>query len=74
MELYSSQFNPAVVMCEELTAPDNGNLEVMNNTFMSEAVYTCNFGFNLSTGGISFTRVCQNTGVWSADVPTCICK
>ena len=71
---YKIHLNLAVVVCEPLTAPVNGDLEVMGSMFMSEAVYTCDFGFNLSTGGVSFTRVCQNTAVWSGVVPTCICK
>jgi hypothetical protein len=64
----------AAVMCENLQAPNDGSLSLSGTSFLSEAVYTCNFGFNLSSGGESFTRICQNTAQWSGVEPTCECE
>lgn len=31
----------------------------------------CDIGFSLSTGGNTFTRMCQNNAAWSGAEPTC---
>lgn len=63
-------FSNAAVMCGQLDPPADGNLNISGFTFSSEAVYTCDFGFSLSTGDETFTRICQNNG-WSSAEPTC---
>lgn len=64
---------PAVVSCESLDPPANGQLELTNdNTLVnSEATYSCNSGFNL-IGTVS--RRCQATGEWTGQTPQCIGK
>ena len=59
---------PAVVTCPALTDPNNGMVNVPNNTFMSNATYSCNRGHNLTEDA---TRTCQANGEWSASVPAC---
>ena len=65
-------FFPAVVACPALSDPNNGMVDVPNNTFMSNATYACVHGHNL-TGG-STTRTCGSDGVWSGSDPTCTRK
>ncbi|XP_064386127.1 sushi, von Willebrand factor type A, EGF and pentraxin domain-containing protein 1-like isoform X2 [Halichondria panicea] len=58
-----------IVACPALSDPNNGMVDVPNNTFMSNATYACVHGHNL-TGG-STTRTCGSDGVWSGSDPTC---
>ena len=57
-----------VVDCGSLSFPANGEVMVQETTFGFTATYTCNPGFVLF--GFS-ARVCQITGDWSGDEPTC---
>ncbi len=57
---------PAVVTCPALADPTNGTVGVPNNTYGSNATYTCNTGYNGDT-----TRTCGDDGLWSGSDPTC---
>ena len=57
------------VNCGALTNPDNGSVShTAGTTFGQTATYSCNTGYNL-VGGT--TLICQATGVWSGNAPTC---
>ena len=70
----------AVVTCEELTAPMNGNVKYANSTRTDAAIifgpypigkiatYTCNSTYSII--GIN-TRECNNNGQFSGSDPTC---
>ena len=57
-------------MCPDLTPPENGAIEFMNNVG-DTATYTCDDGYDLS--GES-TRICLSTGTWSGSEPVCESK
>ncbi|XP_003387839.1 PREDICTED: sushi, von Willebrand factor type A, EGF and pentraxin domain-containing protein 1-like isoform X2 [Amphimedon queenslandica] len=57
------------ISCGELQNPLNGVVNFESTTVSSTATYSCNKGFVLS--GLS-TRVCQPSGEWSGEAPTCI--
>jgi len=58
-----------VVDCGPLASPDNGMIMSSSTTFGFTATYICNPGFLLF--GFA-ARVCQITGEWSGQDPTCI--
>ena len=60
-----------VVNCPPLEPPPNGGVDVAELIFESVARYTCDIGFQLSTGGDSFNRTCQENGEWSDASPVC---
>eukprot|EP00051_Salpingoeca_urceolata_P017103 m.230791 g.230791 ORF g.230791 m.230791 type:complete len:2290 (-) comp18860_c1_seq4:608-7477(-) len=58
-----------IVVCEEdINAPENGNVEVPDDTHGNVATHTCDTGYMLQ--GAS-ERVCQADGTWSGSPPTC---
>lgn len=56
------------VFCPNLPNPANGEVTLTGNTVGSLATYSCDLGFGLV--GFS-TRICQPTGQWSGEEPTC---
>lgn len=55
--------------CGPLSLPKNGNLVLSSGTtFTSTATYSCTPPFQLLGAAV---RVCQGTGVWSGEPPTC---
>ena len=54
--------------CGTLTQPTNGDVNLTGTTFGQTATYTCGNGYNLVGGS---TRMCQATGAWSGNEPTC---
>ena len=58
---------PAVV-CPSLPDPANGRVSLSGTTAGSTATYSCDRGFGLV--GFS-TRICQASGEWSGEEPTC---
>ena len=60
-----------VVVCPELTNPDNGQVDLSGMNIGSLANYSCNSGYNL-TG--SELRMCMADGSWSGQDPVCQSK
>ena len=60
-------FMPSVD-CGDLSSPQNGQVILTNTTFGSTATYLCDEGFNLIG---DMQRMCQSTGEWSGNEPTC---
>lgn len=59
-----------VIICEELNAPDNGNVsQPAERTVDSIATYACSERYEL-LGVANVT--CQPNGTWSAGEPNCI--
>ena len=57
------------VDCGSLDDPTDGAVNTSSGTtFMMNATYSCDFGYNLN--GVT-TRTCQATGDWSGGDPTC---
>jgi CUB/sushi domain-containing protein len=56
------------VSCGPLTDPENGKVMLKGTEVFEIATYTCNEGFGLI--GVS-SRICQASGSWSDDAPTC---
>ena len=62
----------AAVNCGDLTAPDNGIVDLNNGTRLSSiAKYHCNTGYNLQGDA---ERTCTEEGVWSGNSPVCESK
>ena len=59
---------PQVVDCGRLPPPTNGDIMLGETTFGSEALYSCEEGFELTGSRI---RTCMADGQWSASEPTC---
>lgn len=59
-----------VVDCGELSNPDNGLVTYTSTVYQSQAVYSCNSGYELSTTG-STLRICRATGQWTSFPPQC---
>ena len=57
-----------VDICSPLTAPTNGDVLVSGLTLGSQAVYSCDVGYELV--GIA-RRECSVDGIWSGSVPFC---
>ena len=64
------EFYIAAVECKELHHPLNGRVEFpVPIVYQSEAVYTCDMGYNL-VGNSS--RYCLDDGVWGGTEPSCV--
>ena len=61
----------AVVDCGSLTNPMNGNVSLINNTFGSTAIYSCDTGYDLIG---RMTSTCGADGNWSSTNTTCQSK
>ena len=69
--------NTAALMCTDLPAPDNGQVSYSPDTippyeFGTEATYTCNTGFGISSG--NRTRTCGDINseeMWYGVAATC---
>lgn len=61
----------SAVECKELNHPPNGRVKfpAVPIAYQSEAVYTCNTGYNLEGNN---SRKCLVEGVWSGMEPTCV--
>lgn len=58
--------------CGSLSDPENGNVNTSTGTTVgSEAVYSCNEGYDLNGPEI---RSCSSDGTWSDTEPTCVGK
>ncbi|XP_064397065.1 uncharacterized protein LOC135343945 isoform X3 [Halichondria panicea] len=58
----------AIVVCDGLSPPVNGTLLLSSVVFNSQATYGCNSGFMINGPTV---RICQQTGSWSGNIPTC---
>jgi len=56
-------------VCEALSAPANGTVNVVDNAGGKVATYACEEGYALSDG--SATRTCGDTWEWTGSAPTC---
>jgi len=56
-------------MCPDPGMVKNAQRQLNGNNPLETVVYTCNRGFQRSSG--DFIRVCQANGVWSGDGPVC---
>lgn len=63
-----------VVDCGGLPDLENGNVISSPSTFQSIATYSCDMGYDLSSGGQNFTRLCQSSANWTLTPPNCIRK
>lgn len=54
--------------------PQNSMVEALVTTLGNTAVYTCNSGYELSTGTLTVTRQCMANSEWSGVTPSCISK
>ena len=59
-----------VVDCDVLSDPENGQVTFLSTVYQSQAVYSCNSGFELSQTG-SVQRICRANGLWSSFAPQC---
>ena len=59
-----------VVLCPDLSAPENGDIEydTIQHVYMSRAIYNCDSGYMLEG---SDTRMCQRNSEWSGTPPIC---
>ena len=57
-----------VVDCGDLTSPINGELMISLTTYLSNANYSCDSGYNLV--GVN-QRTCTAAGTWTDGEPTC---
>ena len=65
----SHSLSPTVVDCGSPASPANGTIQQLTGTRYGHTVsYTCNIGYSLVGAA---TRVCQDDGQWSEDVPMC---
>lgn len=55
-------------LCNALPSPANGNVTWFGLTSGSEAIYTCDSGYQLT--GYDY-RICLDTGMWSGQAPNC---
>lgn len=63
------------IFCQNETDPVKGRIEVMNNSVNGSLLYSCDDGFEATSGNLS--RECTLNGTWSGGPPicsgTCIC-
>ncbi|XP_060562325.1 sushi, von Willebrand factor type A, EGF and pentraxin domain-containing protein 1-like [Ruditapes philippinarum] len=55
--------------CEDISAPENGNIAISTNGTMSVANFQCNTGYTLSGSEVS---TCNLDGTWSSSPPNCV--
>ena len=58
-------------MCDDLSAPANGDVDQPGNSVGTVSTYTCNGGYLLVGDE---TRTCQESGQWSGSQPICECE
>lgn len=59
-----------VVMCPDLPSPPNADVQHPNGPeYQSTAVYTCDNGYERSSGNLE--RTCEADGTWSGSEPVC---
>ena len=59
---------PAVVQCEVLEFPDNGQVIQIGNRVGATATYSCFPGYLLEGEEL---RICQKSAEWTGTPPTC---
>lgn len=59
-----------VVDCDVLSDPENGQVMFSSTVYQSQAVYSCDNGYELSQTG-SVQRICRANGLWSSFAPQC---
>jgi len=57
------------VLCTQLEAPDNGDIQCTGFMFEDTCAFTCDDGFELSG---SPTRTCQSDANWSGTQAMCV--
>ena len=57
-----------MVECENLTSPENGQVDVLSIEVNGSAVFTCDSGYSLNG---SSSVECQENGEWSEQPPIC---
>jgi hypothetical protein len=62
-------FDFVAVDCRSLDDPEDGMVALGETTFMEEAVYSCDTGFELIGDS---TRTCLASAMWSGFPPTCL--
>ena len=58
----------AVIECDPLDKPDNGDVIIESTLFQAVATYTCNPGYELVG---TAQRICSGEGIWSGVAPIC---
>ena len=69
--LYSFILSLVEAQCTALENPNNGVVTTTGQRPGDLASYSCNEGYIIQGDD---TRVCQNSGEWSGDAPTCTGK
>lgn len=66
-------FSIIAVDCGSPPSILNSIADYSATTFQSEALYTCDNGFEFSSGTETFSRMCEATAVWSDlnNAPSC---
>ena len=64
-------FSSTAVDCGSPPEPANSNVQSTTTTFGSSTIYSCESGYELSTGMATFTRQCLETEEWSGETPSC---
>ena len=64
-------FSLPAIDCGPPPQPANSAIQSTTTTFGSIAIYSCNPGYELSTGTATFIRECLGTAEWSGATPSC---
>ena len=59
-----------MIICDDLSNPDNGFVDQPSNSVGTVATYDCNNGFVIVGND---ERTCQDNGEWSGEDPFCAC-
>ena len=65
---FSFMMITAEVTCPELDNPEDGIVDIQDNTPGGAAVYRCNPGLSLIGSSL---RLCNEDGTWAGVPPTC---
>lgn len=58
--------------CGSPGALTNGRVDAVGTQYLDSANYTCNSGYVVNGTETEFlSRVCQDDGTWSGELPTC---
>ncbi|KAL4230224.1 Sushi [Mactra antiquata] len=61
--------SPTCVTCDTLSIPNNGDVTLISDDSITQAIYTCNIGYSLSGTSI---LTCRSSGTWDFTEPTCV--
>ena len=64
-------FTSTAIDCGQPPSVINGQVSAPVTTFQSTATYTCNVGYEFSSGDQQIIRMCQANMEWSDSTPEC---